>query len=164
MSQGHTRLVLRDASATDADALADVYLASRRAFLPFAPLAHGDAAVRGWIRDVLIPAAGTTAAVLDGRVVGLLAVSRDPAGIGWIDQLYLAPGATGAGIGARLLAHALAQLPRPVRLYTFQANAGARRFYERHGFEAIAFGDGAANEERVPDVLYELRHPESLRG
>lgn len=45
----------------------------------------------------------------------------------------------------------------PLRLYTFQANHGAMRFYERHDFLAIAFTDGQANEERCPDVLYEHR-------
>jgi hypothetical protein len=32
--------------------------------------------------------------------------------------------------------------------------------YESRGFRAIAFGDGAGNEEKCPDVLYEWR-PES---
>jgi hypothetical protein len=59
-------------------------------------------------------------------------------------------------VSSRLLAHALASLDLPVRLYTFQANTRARSFYERHGFKAIAFSDGSANEERCPDVLYEL--------
>ena len=52
--------------------------------------------------------------------------------------------------------YALLILPRPILLYTFQANAGARRFYERHGFRAIQFTDGRANEEHCPDVLYEF--------
>ena len=43
-----------------------------------------------------------------------------------------------------------------MRLYAFQQNEAARRFYERHGFVAIAFGDGSTNEERCPDVLYGL--------
>ena len=38
----------------------------------------------------------------------------------------------------------------------FQANSGARRFYERRGFVAVEFTDGESNEERCPDVLYEL--------
>ena len=38
---------------------------------------------------------------------------------------------------------------------TFARNAGARRFYERHGFVAVAFGDGTGNEEGEPDVRYE---------
>jgi GNAT superfamily N-acetyltransferase len=78
-------------------------------------------------------------------------------GVGWIEQLYLAPAAVGQGLGSRLLALALAELPGPVRLWTFQANTGARRFYERQGFSAIEFGDGSGNEEGCPDVLYERR-------
>jgi ribosomal protein S18 acetylase RimI-like enzyme len=42
-----------------------------------------------------------------------------------------------------------------VRLYTFQANHHARTFYERHGFQAVAFSEGLDNEEKCPDVLYE---------
>lgn len=41
-----------------------------------------------------------------------------------------------------------------VKLHCFQANSGARRFYERHGFQAEAFGDGSGNEENLPDILY----------
>jgi RimJ/RimL family protein N-acetyltransferase len=39
-----------------------------------------------------------------------------------------------------------------LRLYTFARNEGARRFYERHGFAPVAFGDGSANQEGEPDV------------
>ena len=66
------------------------------------------------------------------------------------------PPCVGAGIGSVLLEHAFAVLPSPIRLHTFQANAGARRFYERHGFRAIQLTDGQENEERCPDVLYEF--------
>lgn len=55
--------------------------------------------------------------------------------------------AVGRGIGTLLMERAKAQLGSPVRLYTFQANAGARRFYERHGFRAITPGDGSGNEK-----------------
>ena len=71
--------------------------------------------------------------------------------------MYVQPGWTGVGVGKQLLDHAHQRLPHPIRLYTFQANAGARRFYERHGYQAIEFTDGQTNEERCPDVLYELR-------
>ncbi|OWQ46344.1 hypothetical protein CDL60_16225 [Roseateles noduli] len=143
--------------AIDADALdvATVLMASRDVYLPFAPMAHTGAEVRAWVREVLLPAGNVTVACEDARIVGVLATSIE-GGIAWIEQLYLMPGWTGRGIGARLLAHALASLRRPIRLYTFQANEGARAFYERHGFVAIAFTDGAGNEERCPDVLYEL--------
>jgi ribosomal protein S18 acetylase RimI-like enzyme len=40
-------------------------------------------------------------------------------------------------------------------LCAFQANTGACRFYERHGFTVIDVDDeGARNEEREPDVYY----------
>lgn len=151
-------LTLRAATAEDASSLAEVFLASRQAFLPYPPLAHSEAEVQRWIREALIPSGGMTVACLDGRVVGMLAVSR-AAGASWIDQLYVAPSSVGQGIGERLIDHALTGLPRPVRLYTFQANHRARRFFERHGFKPVAFTDGGANEERCPDVLYELSSP-----
>lgn len=138
----------------DADAVADVYLSSRKTFLAFAPLTHSDAATRQWIAAHVIPSGTMTLAVKDSEVVGMMAISHKE-GCAWMEHFYLAPGFTGQGIGARLLAHAKAQQEGPIRLYTFQANTGARRFYERHGFQALAFSDGQDNEERCPDVLYE---------
>jgi hypothetical protein len=46
------------------------------------------------------------------------------------------------------------QRPAGLRLYVFQPNTGVRRFYERHGFVAVQFGDGIGNDEGVPDALY----------
>jgi GNAT superfamily N-acetyltransferase len=148
--------VFRAATAADAARVAEVYLASRKAFLPYAPLAHSDADVRRWVADVLIPAGGVIVAVERGEIVGMMALSRDGER-GWIEQLYLDPSAVARGLGAALLERAKRELGAPIRLYTFQANAGARRFYERHGFRALAFGDGSGNEEGCPDVLYEWR-------
>jgi len=144
---------LRPARSTDADAIADVYLASRKTFLPYAPLAHSDDEVRAWVRGHLLRTADVRVAVQGGAVVGMLALTRDDAS-GWIEQLYLRPSAVGLGIGSALVALAKEALGPPIRLYTFQANEGARRFYERHGFRAVAYGNGDGNEERCPDVLY----------
>jgi len=147
-------IVLRPATLDDARQAADALLASRKAFQPYAPPAHTDDEVRQWMRELLIPAGGVVVACDEQGVFGLIATSSQD-GIGWINQLFIAPGRTSQGTGSRLLEQALASLGRPVRLYTFQANTRARAFYERHGFRAIAFTDGTANEERCPDVLYE---------
>jgi GNAT superfamily N-acetyltransferase len=72
-------------------------------------------------------------------------------------HIYVEPAETNRGIGTALLEHAKRELPRGFTLWTFQENDGARRFYERHGLRAIAFGDGSGNEEGVPDVQYEWR-------
>jgi len=147
---------LRPATVGDADAVADVYLRSRKELVACAPLAHSDEDVRDWIRGRLIPAERTTVAVVDGLVVGFLSVASATDG-SWIEQLYLHPAWIARGIGTRLLELARSELPPPMRLYTFQCNERARDFYERRRFKAVRFGDGSGNEEKCPDVLYEWR-------
>jgi GNAT superfamily N-acetyltransferase len=71
----------------------------------------------------------------------------------WINQLYVDPRHTGRGLGSRLVEVAKSVYPEGLDLWTFAANTGARRFYERHGFVAIASTDGD-NEERAPDIRY----------
>jgi hypothetical protein len=44
--------------------------------------------------------------------------------------------------------------PSGLQLWTFQINRRAQQFYERHGFAAVEWTDGSANEEREPDVRY----------
>ena len=146
---------LRAATAADAEAVACVLMEARRELMPFAPSAHPDDDVRRWVRGTLVPSGGVTVAVVEGAVAGVLAVSNQ-AGVAWIDQLCVHPTQVARGIGRLLLMHALATLPRPVQLHTFQANHHARAFYERHGFRPTAFSDGAGNEEQRPDVLYRL--------
>lgn len=146
----------RPATAADVEAVSAVYLAARKRFLPYAPLVHGDEEIQRWMADVLIPQAEVSVAEVEGRVVGMMVLARRE-GISWIDHLYLTPEFVGQGIGSAFVAQAKKRLGAPIRLFTFQANQGARRFYERHGFQAIRFGDGSQNEERCPDVLYEWR-------
>lgn len=148
------QIALRAATPADAAEIAQLYLCSRRHFLPYAPLAHSDAQVQHWIREQVLPSAQVTVAQDGGELLGFIASSDDDA-CRWIDHLYLRPASVGLGIGAALLRPLLADQSRALRLYTFQQNLGARRFYERFGFVAIALTDGNGNEERCPDVLYE---------
>ena len=143
---------LRRARLDDAAAVAEVYLASFHATYDF-PLAHTDQQVRDWIGAVLIPTEEVWIAVGgDGSVVGIVAL-----GVDWLDQLYVAPGWTGRGIGGRLVALAKKLRPDGFDLYTFEVNLGARRFYERHGCAEVGRGDGSGNEEGQPDVHYAWR-------
>ncbi len=145
-------LTLRRARASDAPAVADVWLRSYRAALPTVRPAHPDEEVRAWIRDVLLPEHETWVAVAGTAVVGLMALTD-----GWIDQLYLDPSWRGRGIGDRFVELAKRRYPDGLQLWTFQVNAPAQRFYERHGFVAVERTDGAGNEEHEPDVRYEWR-------
>lgn len=105
--------------------------------------------VRGWVADHLLRTTETWVAELEGAVVAFCSL-----GDGWIEQLYVAPGYTGRGIGSRLVQLAKERQPAGLQLWTFQVNVGARRFYERHGFRAVEMTHGAGNEEGQPDVRY----------
>ena len=72
---------------------------------------------------------------------------------GWIDQLYVLPGAQGRGTGTALLKIAQ-QASDPLQLWTFQRNTKARHFYQHRGFALVRETDGSGNEEKEPDALY----------
>ena len=57
------------------------------------------------------------------------------------------------GLGRALLEDAMAR-NTSLRLWTFQANTGAQRFYLRAGFTEAQRTDGADNEEKLPDIEY----------
>jgi GNAT superfamily N-acetyltransferase len=61
----------------------------------------------------------------------------------------------GRGAGSALLERAKELRPSGFRLWVFQRNEGARRFYERHGLRLVRLTDGAGNEHGEPDAMYE---------
>jgi len=124
--------------------------------MPYAPSAHSEPELREWVASVLVPSGGVMVAEMRDRVVGVMATARSGR-VSWVNQMAVDPAMVNQGIGTLLLGHAMRTLAPPIRLYTFQANADARRFYERHGFVPVELTDGQANEEHCPDVLYELR-------
>jgi ribosomal protein S18 acetylase RimI-like enzyme len=143
---------VRRGADADASAIAEVYLASRRGAAPRIPLMpHTDAEVRDWFASVVLVEHEVWVAERAGQIVGVMVMRGDS-----VDQLYVRPDAQRRGIGAQLLDVAKQRHGR-LRLYTFEANEPARDFYEKHGFTAVAFGDGTANPEGAPDVLYEWR-------
>ena len=103
---------------------------------------------------MVLPQGGVWVVEGDDTIVGLLVVSRDGA---WIDQLYVDPSHTGHGIGSRLIDWAKEGAPGELNLWTFRSNVGARRFYERHGFGAIAASND--NEEGAPALHYRWDRP-----
>ena len=134
-------------------AVAELYMASRAKSLPRVKRVHSSEEIHAWMREVVFPRRSIRIAQVGDEIVGFAA--RDGA---WLEHLYLKPSWIGKGIGRELLdvIVAEARMVTPVlRLYTFQCNTGARRFYERNGFTAVSFGDGSSNEEGEPDIRYE---------
>ena len=143
---------LRRAGAADVPAAADVLVRSRRASVPAVPpMVHTAEETRNWLAGKVERGEQVwVAETVDGAGLRLVAVMV--LGSGWVEQLYVAPGWTGAGVGAALVERAKLSCPAGLQLWTFQSNERARAFYARHGFVAEERTDGAGNEERAPDV------------
>ena len=144
-------MILRRAVADDAQAIAAVHRTAMRVSLSFLPELHTADEDLRFFAGRFLPAHEVWVADADGQVAGYIGFDAD-----WVHHLYLLPDFQGQGIGPQLLALALAD-GRARRLWTFQQNARARRFYEARGFVLLALTDGSANEEKTPDALYEWR-------
>ena len=140
---------VRPAGEADAQAVATVWLRSRKASVPCIPEpVHSDDEVRSWVVGVLVPAGQTW--VLEGQagVVAMMTLAD-----GWIEQLYVDPECCGMGAGSTLVQHAKSLSSGGLDLWTFQTNTRARHFYESHGFVPVGETSGE-NEEGAPDTHY----------
>lgn len=112
-----------------------------------------------WTRRLASPPPRQAGVVAEqaGEAVGFLYLiaDADPARGTLLDNLHVASAARGAGLGRCLLARAAQEIaarawPAGLHLWVFDANTGARRFYERHGAQVVdrtvyASADGGAN-------------------
>jgi GNAT superfamily N-acetyltransferase len=140
----------RRASVADAAEVATVYIASRRGAAEYLPTVGTDAEIRAFVVDRMVPERETWIAEARGRIVAVMALDGHE-----VDQFYVAPGEQRRGVGDAMLAHAKRLRPAGLRLWAFQRNSPARRFYEARGFVATKFTNGATNMEREADVMYE---------
>ena len=120
--------------------------------LAFLPDLHTPNERRHFITEVVPGDHEIWVAEDEGRVVGFAALGESTLG-----HIYVHPDFQGRGLGTALLDKTKELRPAGFTLWTFPANEGACRFYERHGLHPIEYGDGSGNEEGVPDVRYEWR-------
>ena len=140
-------MILRPATVDDAPAMGTLHILAMRT-LTFLPQLHTIDEAIIWMGGEVLPKNKAWVAEVDGVIAGYIVFTDD-----WIHQLYVHPDRHGQGYGAALLAYVLTE-GTSKRLWTFQQNARARRFYEARGFRPIRFTDGEDNEEKTPDVLY----------
>ena len=145
-----TKVTLRRATADDVPAIAALFRRVAEATRPYRPELHtpeedraffGAAVAKGdvWIADE------------GGAPAGFISF-----GAGWVNHLFVDLGYQGRGVGSALLERAKAENDT-LRLWVFQENVRARRFYEKRGFSLVRETDGAENEEKEPDALMEWR-------
>jgi Sec-independent protein translocase protein TatA/GNAT superfamily N-acetyltransferase len=73
----------------------------------------------------------------EGRLLGVMG-RQDLHDVTLIRHAYVSPEAQRQGVGARLLAYLLEEIPGPVLVGTWAAAWWAIRFYEKHGFKLVS--------------------------
>jgi GNAT superfamily N-acetyltransferase len=141
-------LILRTATAADAERVSEIFLTSRRAAMPWLVEARTDDETRWWHANVLLLRGTVVVAEREGQVVGF----ADPTG-GWLNALYIAPPAQGTGVGSALFDHSMTLQPDGFDLWVYQRNTRALDFYARYGCVEVRRTNGADNQEQEPDLL-----------
>ena len=147
---GPAEVTVREALPDEADAIADLYSAARRAAVPqMPPAVHTDEEHRGYYRRHVFEGDGHTVwvAEADGVLLGFALCTST-----FLDGLYIRADLKGQGIGSLLLDVVEATHPDGYELWVFESNTGARRFYERRGLVEVERTDGSGNEEKAPDL------------
>jgi putative acetyltransferase len=142
--------VIRRAGRADVEAVARISRDARADAMPWLPVVHTAEEDLAWFEQAL--AGEAYVFEIDGEVAGYALLRDDE-----LHDLYVAPAFQGRGVGSALFDQAAEARPTGFRLWVFRDNERARRFYERRGCRLLHETDGARNEERTPDVLYEWR-------
>lgn len=138
--------VIRPAVAADIEPVAALFRLVRQACLPYLPDLHTPAEDLAFFRDHVF--AGSTLWIAGDSAIDGFCAWR----LGWVDHLYIHPRRHGHGLGTALLAQAMAG-QTSLRLWVFQRNTTAQRFYLARGFRVEQRTDGSRNEECEPDAL-----------
>lgn len=143
-------IMIEPATDSDAHEIARVFRRSFKTALPTIPTLHSEEEDRQYFSQKVLPQNNVSVArQQDRQIIGFIAFDKE-----LVHHLYVLPDFMGKGIGGRLLRIAKAQRQR-LRLWTFQKNTIAKRFYGKHGFVVIKETDGQDNEENEDDVLFE---------
>jgi GNAT superfamily N-acetyltransferase len=146
-----TDLVLRPATTADLPGVAEVHIAARDDAYPAMPhTLHPPDEARAWVAGWDLATHDVWVATAEPAGKGVLGYARfDDV---WLDDLYVTPTQQGTGIGAALLDLVKTQRPEGFCLWVFETNEPARSFYRHHGLVELEHTDGAANQEKAPDL------------
>jgi ribosomal protein S18 acetylase RimI-like enzyme len=125
---------IEDFESTDTDALVRMWRASFEHGVGIVDPHSLEEQVE-YLRTKVIPVHRVRVAKDDESIVGFLASNHES-----IAQLYVRVQDIGCGIGTQLLRLAQSESSGSLWLFTFAQNARACRFYEHHGFVAVAHG------------------------
>lgn len=147
------RMIIDEASITDAETIATIHVAARKRAMPWLPALHTPEQVRWYFETLVLPVEKVLVAREGLQTVGFISVNQR-----WLNHLYIAPDHWGTGLGTKLLDTARADADY-LQLWVFQRNTTARRFYSGQGFFEREVTDGHDNREKEPDVRMDWIRP-----
>lgn len=148
-----TNVTVISARSLDAGAIGNV-LSATNGQMPWMPPVHSAAEEIKYAGD-MIDAGWVRVAQIDGKVVAFIA--RDET---QVHALYVLPEVQKMGVGTALLDDAKAHCAE-LRLWSYQANLSATRFYASRGFTELERTDGSGNDVGLPDFHFEWKKVES---
>ena len=131
-ASGEPRLKFRPLEVSDVEAISRVHHGACLIAYRFMNWSYSLPEVEAWYATKFPEWTWTQGAFdTDDAMAGFIAlVDRH------VDQLFVGPAHQHLGIGSQLLASVITNLPGPITLDVFEENSSARKFYEKHGFEA----------------------------
>ena len=135
-------MIIRQLTPPDAAAFRDVHLEALRTHPDaFAPDFEDERHLPLADFETRLAQSAVYGGFLDGDLAGIATFQRQPlrkrAHMAMLWGMYVKPAARGAGLAAAILEAVIARAEREVdqlELYVAVGNAGAIRFYRRHGF------------------------------
>lgn len=142
-------VTVTSARSLDAGALGKI-LAATNEQMPWLPRVHSSAEEIKYAGD-MIDAGWVRVAHVDEAIVGFIA--RDG---NMVHALYVLPDIQKQGVGTALLQDAKDHCEE-LRLWSYQANLAATRFYASRGFAEVERTDGSTNDANLPDIQFEWK-------
>ena len=153
-----TDLTLRQATAEDKPAIAELNFRVREAAYPAMPRSlHPLHEAQAWVGGWDLSACDVWLAEAGGSLEGYARFDRE-----WLEDLYVDASTQGTGVGSALLDLVKAQRPGGFCLWVFESNEPARAFYRHRGLVELERTDGAGNEEKAPDIRMAWPGPDPL--
>lgn len=121
-----------------------------RGEMKYLPKIHTYDETKKFIED-LVKSGNTFVIKKENKIVGFIEIENE-----WLHHLYISPIFQNKGYGKMLLDKAKELSPKELRLWVFEDNKNAIKFYQREGFklEKKRNQKETTNEENLPDRLY----------
>jgi len=146
--------MIRDYSKEDTDEVVAIWREATQVAHSFFPDDFTEQEARN-LSNIYLVHAQTRVVVLDGRVVGFIAMIGDEIG-----GLFLDPNLHGKGLGRKMVDDAV-EAHGALEVEVFERNAVGRRFYDRFGFYQIGSYIHEATGETILRLAFAARDPEA---